>query len=566
MRSSHRSQRYRPAVRSTLGLEQLEHRALLTVATGDVQPQPLVPADTLSPATDAGEAGADPDSLLVQSVVLTPAPDPTPWLTYAQQSQIGSTVLRILLTSGSSPGADPTPSVRPLQTTFNAGMQGARSPSSTGPTTAVVTSDVGGVPGSTTVATGSSSAAAEPKVTGVVFPGQGVPVLATDPWPKSIETLDVEQLPKGPGPQEYFVVLQSDSNLVLALTSFVAALMSDPAFAQGGTSSGGAGASGLGGLFGPLFGNADTAGSGTSTNDGTTGSGEPAAGLAALLIVAALAGLGGIPSGPVVGLASDTGVSNTDNITSDGRLDVTADPGMRLQYSRDGGRHWTSTFSAREGSNTVQVRQVDGSGTASAATSFTFTLDRRRPEPPRVSLVGGAGGVQPAQASGVPAFAFKKQESLAAMQYSVNGGGWTSALSPVPGRNVVRVRQLDLAGNISRPSKAVVFTVAGDSPVAAASLPEPVGGGQASRPSVTEPPRLARMDASVRSGEGNRVLYQSAFAGPVRTTAPPQASTRPGARLRPATTTGRVAAAAAFATLPYTGGVTRSATHRSQAH
>lgn len=435
MPASRPARRSRPALRSALGAEQLESRTLLAVAAGDVPPQLILPADVCPPATDAGVAGPDIASLVVQSAVLTAAPDPTPWFTYAQQSAIGSSVLRIVLTPGGSPGDEPTTSAQVLQTTFNAAKQAVISPPA----------NEGG--------TGSTTTATDPKITGVVFPGPGVPVLPTDTWPKSIDELEGQKPPEGSGPQEYFVVLQSDSDLMLGLTSFMVTLLSDPKYAQGGGFSEGGSATETpdpGSPFGSLGGQG----------------GDDPAGMAALMAFALLAGLGEPSTGPAVALVNDTGVSDTDRITSDGRLDVTADPGARLQYSVDGGNRWRNYFRAREGDNTVQVRQIDAAGTPSVATSFTFTLDRQRPPTPRVSLGGGAAGVQPALASDVPSFVVKKQESGAELQYSVNRGDWNSSLSSATGRNVVRVRQVDPAGNASRPSRAIVFTVPGQSPAA----------------------------------------------------------------------------------------------------
>src|SRR5260370_17349528 len=49
--------------------------------------------------------------------------------------------------------------------------------------------------------------------------------------------------------------------------------------------------------------------------------------------------------------------------------------GAAVQYSIDNGVHWSSSFTAAEGANTVQVRQTDVAGNVSATTSFSFTLD-----------------------------------------------------------------------------------------------------------------------------------------------------------------------------------------------
>ena len=86
------------------------------------------------------------------------------------------------------------------------------------------------------------------------------------------------------------------------------------------------------------------------------------------------------PAAPTVALASDTGSSSSDHITSNGALTVTpAEAGGALQYSINGGTTWTSSFTAAEGANTVQVRQVDAAGNNGAAASLSFTLDTHAP-------------------------------------------------------------------------------------------------------------------------------------------------------------------------------------------
>ena len=53
--------------------------------------------------------------------------------------------------------------------------------------------------------------------------------------------------------------------------------------------------------------------------------------------------------------------------------------GAFVEYSTDGGTHWSSSFTAVEGANTVQIRQTDVAGNISSATTFSFTLDTVNP-------------------------------------------------------------------------------------------------------------------------------------------------------------------------------------------
>jgi len=164
---------------------------------------------------------------------------------------------------------------------------------------------------------------------------------------------------------------------------------------------------------------------------------------------ALLRGLGAPAAAPEVHLVRDTGHSAEDRITRDGRLRVDTAPGFRAEYSRDGGETWRRGFRARPGSNTVLVRQVDRNGLASPATTFTFTLDRSRPLAPRMAVVAG-GDAPVALAISEGSLTVAGIEPGARVEYSVNGRAWTESLEPGAGRNNVRVRQVDVAGNVSR--------------------------------------------------------------------------------------------------------------------
>lgn len=83
-----------------------------------------------------------------------------------------------------------------------------------------------------------------------------------------------------------------------------------------------------------------------------------------------------VPTVPGFALTADTGVSSSDGITNNGTVHVTGlEPGTTWQYSTDSGSHWTagtgSDFtlpgSALYLAGTVQVRQIDAAGNASAA-------------------------------------------------------------------------------------------------------------------------------------------------------------------------------------------------------
>lgn len=430
-----RNQRSRPALRLPSGPEQLECRAMLTASVADPLVQPTE----------------------------TPA-DPTPWLTYARHSPLGSLVMRIVVTPGDSPTAEPATVTQVLQVTFNASKSlGDHPPIEVGGQTS-------GLPPSGSPAQPS----AEPQVTGVVFPGAGVPVLPTDTWPKPIDGFDGPPPATGTGPQEYFFVLETASDTVLSMTSLIFVIASDPNLTSGTgtsgetTSSGASGPNAAGGLFGALGG-----------PDGGSAGDEPVAGLAALLAFAALAGLAAPTEGPGVALASDTGASDSDRITSHGRLDVSAAPGQTVQYSIDQGKTWKTSFKSRPGRNDVDVRTVDASGAVSSVTSFDFMLDRRAPVAPSLALTIDSGRSATDSVTNVADLAVGRRETDATLEYSVNGGRWTTTYAPVEGQNVVRVRQVDLAGNVSKPSNRLTFRLDTHSaPLVVAALvgtPRPAG-------------------------------------------------------------------------------------------
>lgn len=170
-----------------------------------------------------------------------------------------------------------------------------------------------------------------------------------------------------------------------------------------------------------------------------------------------LAGIGAPPAAPTVALARDTGSSATDSISSEGTLAVTGVGGARVQYSSDGGQRWSDAFAAREGRNDVLVRQVDALGRASSKAAFTFTLDTRAPATPTLTIAGGGYVAETNPSVRRADAAVAGVEGGARLEYSAAGGAWTPSWTPVEGRNSVRVRQVDAAGNASRPSRPLTF-------------------------------------------------------------------------------------------------------------
>ncbi|WP_232452009.1 beta strand repeat-containing protein, partial [Burkholderia ubonensis] len=153
---------------------------------------------------------------------------------------------------------------------------------------------------------------------------------------------------------------------------------------------------------------------------------------------------------PGVALTTDSGSSASDHITNVGTLNLTGiETGATVQYSIDNGAHWNTSFSAVEGVNNVQVRQIDVAGNTSSATSFSFTLDTSAAAP-GVALTTDSGSSASDHITNVGTLNVTGVESGATVQYSVdNGAHWNTSFSAVEGVNNVQVRQTDIAGNTS---------------------------------------------------------------------------------------------------------------------
>ncbi|MEI8319231.1 MAG: LamG-like jellyroll fold domain-containing protein, partial [Planctomycetia bacterium] len=168
---------------------------------------------------------------------------------------------------------------------------------------------------------------------------------------------------------------------------------------------------------------------------------------------------------PTVSLASDTGTNRTDLITSVADLTIgNVEPGATVEYSVNGGT-WSTPFSAVEGTNVVEVRQVDVAGNVSPATHFEFTLDKQAAVAPTVSLTSDTGTNRTDLITSVADLTISNVETGATVEYSVNGGTWSTSFSAVEGTNEVEVRQFDVAGNRSLATH-FAFTLDSRRPVA----------------------------------------------------------------------------------------------------
>jgi hypothetical protein len=243
------------------------------------------------------------------------------------------------------------------------------------------------------------------------------------------------------------------------------------------------------------------------------------------------------PVAPAVSLATDTNISD-DRITSDGTL-LTATTGPNAvevnatsQYSINGGKTWSNTFTPKSGTNAVLVRQVDLAGNASPATKFSFTYDNTAPARPVVSLLAdtGASKTDRITSNGTLSYANPATKKISleagsALEFAallpdgVTWSAWAPSFVPVEGVNSVKVRQTDKAGNVSPESQTLTFTLAKQPPtIVAVAAPEPktYAAGQQlefrvtySRPVTVSPPAggaVPYLDLTI-GGSSRRATY-----------------------------------------------------------
>ncbi|WP_276309813.1 Ig-like domain-containing protein [Limnohabitans planktonicus] len=165
------------------------------------------------------------------------------------------------------------------------------------------------------------------------------------------------------------------------------------------------------------------------------------------------------PAAPTVALLCDAGVDG-DLLTNDGRIQVTGvEANGLVQYSIDGGNTWTTTFSAIEGINVVQVRAVDVANNNGTDRVFSFLLDLSTPAP-TLTLTCDSGSSNSDKISKDGRVSVDNVESGGTVSYNLNGGGWlpTFAAPTTDGEHTLQARVTDPFGNVSAIT-SLTFTV-----------------------------------------------------------------------------------------------------------
>lgn len=171
------------------------------------------------------------------------------------------------------------------------------------------------------------------------------------------------------------------------------------------------------------------------------------------------------PAAPTLSLQKDTGLSDHDLITSSGSVNVSGlEAGGTLAFSLDGGKTWTprggdallpdSLFST-DGSQQLQVKQIDASGNESAAATLSFVLDRSAPAALHWTMPADKPALGLADIITVPGaeqgarVEFQLENLPLSPWFVANDGQIPRSMFHGDGTPYIAVRQIDVAGNVS---------------------------------------------------------------------------------------------------------------------
>ncbi|MEH2568849.1 Ig-like domain-containing protein [Bradyrhizobium sp. AZCC 2289] len=175
---------------------------------------------------------------------------------------------------------------------------------------------------------------------------------------------------------------------------------------------------------------------------------------------------------PTVVLASDTGSSNSDGITSNASVTVSGqDSAATIAYKVDGAATFSATYDPAalgDGAHTIQVQATDTAGNVSVSDVLSFTLDTSEAKP-TVVLASDTGSSNSDGITSNASVTVSGQDSAATIAYKVDGAATFSATyDPAAlgdGAHTIQVQATDTAGNVSV-SDVLSFTLDTHLPVA----------------------------------------------------------------------------------------------------
>ena len=173
------------------------------------------------------------------------------------------------------------------------------------------------------------------------------------------------------------------------------------------------------------------------------------------------------PTTPTLTLASDTGISASDNLTSNATINVSAlETGTTWQYQVDNGTWATGTassFTASSGEHTYLVRQIDAAGNTSTTSSATYTFDTSATATPTLTLASDTGSSASDRITNNATINVTGLVTGGTWQYQVDSSAWAtgtaSSLIASSGAHTYFVRQTDAMGNTSTQIVAVIYTL-----------------------------------------------------------------------------------------------------------
>ncbi|MDC5819194.1 VCBS domain-containing protein [Vibrio europaeus] len=225
--------------------------------------------------------------------------------------------------------------------------------------------------------------------------------------------------------------------------------------------------------------------------------------------------------------SSDTGTSDTDNLTKDSTPTITGH--TDIPYSQvtiydgstpighamsDGsGQYSVAVSSLSNGDHNLSAKALAPSSVLPATSSILSLHVDTVVAPLQVSLTHDTGNNSSDLITSDGSLTITGQETGATVEYSTdNGNTWTSSFTPQQGSNTVSVRQTDVAGNVSA-SSSLTFTL--DNTATAPSVSLTSDSGRSSSDNMTNVGDLSiggiEQGATVEYSTDNGVHWRTQF-------------------------------------------------------